>query len=220
MGTWKDLLAGFRDILFPPTCLACDGLVEEDDALFCFLCSQAVDRVPPKIELPEEWNLAGLISPLAYGGALAEALIRCKHGGLPGFARPLTRMAAAGVEFPLQDLIVPVPLHRKRLAARGFNQSALMAGTLAGLLGTPWSPRLLRRIRDTPSQGGRSRAARLENVKGAFAVPGRMGRIVRDRRVLLVDDVWTTGATCRACAAALLGAGAVRVTAFTICRVV
>jgi len=220
MGRWKELFEGFRDILFPPTCLACDGPIEEDGAIFCSLCSRSVDKVPSSIELPEEWNLAGLISPLAYGGALAEALIRCKHGGLPGFARPLTLLAASCAEITLPDVIVPVPLHRKRLAERGFNQSALMAGTLAGLLGRPWSPRLLRRIRDTPSQGGLSRAARRENMKGAFVVAGRMGRSVDGRRVLLVDDVWTTGATCRACGAALLRAGASRVAAFTICRVV
>jgi len=220
MGPWNDLLAGLRDIVFPPSCLACDGSVEEDGAIFCSLCSQAVDEVPARVELPEEWGLAGLLSPLAYGGALSEALIRCKHGRLPGFARPLTLLAARRVEFPFLDLIVPVPLHRKRLAKRGFNQSALMAGTLSGMLGNPWSPGLLGRARNTPSQGGLSRAARVENMKGAFIVPPGKRRHVRDRRVLLVDDVWTTGATCRACAASLLGAGAAEVTAFTICRVV
>ena len=124
------------------------------------------------------------------------------------------------MDFPVLDLIVPVPLHRRRLAGRGFNQSALMARRLSRLLGRPWTPAALSRARDTPSQGGLSRAARMENMKGAFVVPPRKRRYVSGRSLLLVDDVWTTGATCRACAAALRRAGAAAVTAFTICRVV
>jgi ComF family protein len=220
MGLWKNLLAGLRDIVFPPSCLACDGRVHEEGAIFCPLCSATIDEVPSAVELPEGWGLSCLISPLAYGGALSEALIRCKHGGLPGFAGPLALLAARRASFPEPDLVVPVPLHRRRLAKRGFNQSALMAGALSGMLGKPWSPAVLGRARNTPSQGGLSRAARMENVKGAFLVPPRKRGHVGNRRILLVDDVWTTGATCRACAHTLLRAGAAEVTAFTVCRVV
>jgi ComF family protein len=219
MALWKELLAGLRDIVIPPSCLACDGPVRHGDAVFCSLCGSTVEAVPARIELPEAWGLDGLLSPLAYGGALAEALIRCKHGHMPGFAGPLTRLAAGRVDFPDPDLIVPVPLHRRRLTRRGFNQSALMARALSRLLARPWSPAVLGRAKDTPSQGGLSRAARLENVKGAFHVPPRKRRHVSGRSLLLVDDVWTTGATCRACAAALRRAGAASVAAFTICRV-
>lgn len=215
----KDFFGGLVDILFPRSCLACDVSPLDEGRIFCSLCRLTLDEVPTVVELPETWSVNRLLSPLAYGGALAEAVIRCKHGGMPGFARPLARFAAGNVTFPSFDIIIPVPLHRKRLAARGFNQSALMAGTLSSLTGVAWSPSILRRTRDTPSQGGRSRAERLKNMKGAFNISRKNASRLSGEKVLLVDDVWTTGATCRACATALHRAGAREVIAFTLCRV-
>ncbi len=115
-------------------------------------------------------------------------------------------------------LVVPVPLHVTRLRRRGFNQSALLACHVARIRGWPVAIRLLTRRRDTPSQTTLDAGARRANVAGAFAV-GQPGS-ARGRRILLVDDVWTSGATARAVARVLHDDGAVAVDVLTFARVV
>ena len=117
-------------------------------------------------------------------------------------------------------MIVPVPLHRRRLLARRFNQSALLAQALGREAAIEAVPDLLVRTRHTPSQGGLSASARRRNVTGAFAVRKGMADNVRGARVLMVDDVYTTGATVGACTAVLLRAGALAVDVITLARVV
>ena len=117
------------------------------------------------------------------------------------------------------ELIVPVPLHRWRLLRRRYNQAALLAHALGHLADRPVVPDLLVRRRPTPSQGGLGRKGRQRNVAGAFAL--RRGRAdqIRGRRVLLIDDVHTTGATLAECVRALRRAGAAAVDALTLARV-
>jgi ComF family protein len=113
--------------------------------------------------------------------------------------------------------LVPVPLHPRRLAQRGFNQSELLAAAIGRRIGVSLHARALVRRTDTPPQTGLSAVARRRNVAGAFAVRER-GRI-HGRTVVLVDDVFTTGATARACASALRQAGASAVHLLTVARV-
>ncbi len=118
------------------------------------------------------------------------------------------------------DAIAPAPLHRLRLAARRFNQSAMLANGAAASAGVPVIPDLLVRTKPTPTQAGRNRSARADNVRGSFALrPGRAQRIA-GRRVILVDDVLTSGATVAACAKVLLRGGAAAVDVLTLARVV
>ena len=115
--------------------------------------------------------------------------------------------------------MVPVPLHPARLAERGYNQAALLAGGAAAELGCPLHARALARTRHTPQQARLSRSERLDNVIGAFRVRSvSEAAALRGRAVVLVDDVATTGATLSACAAALRAGGAASVTALVIAR--
>jgi ComF family protein len=118
------------------------------------------------------------------------------------------------------DALVPVPLHWRRQWARRFNQSALLAEVIAKVSGVPLARQALKRVKATPQQVGLSQAARARNVQGAFQVPPDGKHEVAGRRLVLVDDVLTSGATMDACARALLRAGAAQVDALTFARVV
>lgn len=157
-----------------------------------------------------------------YDGVLAEVIRRFKYNSWLPLTKPLARCLHAALgrmnssEENQCDLILPIPLHRNRQRHRGFNQSELLASRLAKLTGIPSGARDCVRVRDTPPQTGLRGAERRKNVRGAFAVPHP--ERVRDASILLIDDVLTTGATLDACAAALLEAGAARVTALTLAR--
>ena len=150
-------------------------------------------------------------------------ILAFKHGDrlehAPAFARWLEQ--SAGPLLADAHLVVSVPLHRSRLWRRRYNQAAVLAAGLAGLAGRPHDPLALVRRRATPSQGEMpSASARRKNMRGAFLVPLHKIPAVKGRNILLVDDVFTTGATLDACAAALKAAGATRVDAVTLARVV
>ncbi len=116
------------------------------------------------------------------------------------------------------DLIIPVPLHRKREKSRGYNQAALLSSALSELTGVPWLSEALVRTRNTPPQVSLQAAERITNLKGAFKV--KKAEKVAGRVVLLVDDVFTTGSTLRECAGELSKAGAREVRAATLARAV
>jgi ComF family protein len=166
-------------------------------------------------------------SVLAYDEHSRGLVLGFKHGDrLEGAAAFAAWMARAGAELLTEvDLIAPVPLHRRRLFHRRYNQSAILALAIGRYTGRPVAVDLLRRIRPTPSQGGLSPAGRARNVRGAFAVNQRalakLGNgALAGRRVLLVDDVLTTGATVSTCTRVLRRAGAGGVDVLTLSRVV
>ena len=149
-------------------------------------------------------------APYFYEGVLKDLIQTFKFRPEPGLARLLGGLLVQGLEvhpFPgLPDCVVPVPLHPKRKRRRGFNQSELLARPVARALGTPLETRILVRWRDTDSQIGKGTRARRRNVRGAFRCR-RRGRPA-GLRVLLVDDVLTTGSTVSEAARALRGGGA------------
>jgi ComF family protein len=222
-------------LLWPARCAACDVLVAAE-ASFCVACAPTLLRLGeacPGCALPftgvgcrrcasEPLPFLRARAALAYGGAIADAILRFKHGGHAHLARPLGRVFATAlqVELPHVDALLPVPLHPRRLRARGFNQAielvrgARPAGRPRGW--PPLWPDSLRRIRDTPALGRHSPRERRALVAGAFAVP-HPDR-VRGARLLLVDDVMTTGATLAGCAHALREAGAAEVRVAVLAR--
>jgi ComF family protein len=133
------------------------------------------------------------------------------------FARWLSRAAADLLEEA--EAVVPVPMHRSRLLRRRYNQAAEIARPLCAMAGRSYLPDALVRRRDTDSQGGKSAVGRRRNVAAAFAVPQSRRHQVIGRKLLLIDDVLTTGATAEGCARALLAAGAAQVTLAVVARV-
>ncbi|MBF8250647.1 MAG: amidophosphoribosyltransferase-like protein [Deltaproteobacteria bacterium] len=150
---------------------------------------------------------------LVYDDATAKAIHRFKYGHDTTFSRPLGSMMA---DYPLEsfDLIIPVPLHIKRLRERGFNQSLLLANAIGKRQRIPVDPYILKRIRWTVPQVNLTGRERKVNVRGAFEVCGD----VREKRILIVDDVYTTGATVSECSKVLKESGAKEVCVLTLSR--
>ncbi|MCK9463706.1 MAG: ComF family protein [Proteobacteria bacterium] len=235
------LISSAADLLWPPRCAACDAPirlagVDAERAAFCEACSSSLVRAAsprcPRCGLSFEADggdhLCGrclaepppfesLSARYAYGGALSAAITRFKYGPAPWLAAPLARLLAEGLAHagPI-DLVVPVPLHPRRLRARGFNQAALLASRLPRAIGAPLDTGLLRREVDTPHQAGLTAARRRDALAGVFRARP-CGRL-RGARVLLVDDVATTTATVRSAAAALVAAGAGAVSVLCLAR--
>ena len=233
---------GAVDGLLPPACVACTGATGAHGGL-CPTCWRGVRWIErPYCEVtgaPMAVDLGpGALSPLAiamrppYGRARAAAMFdavprrlvhRLKYEDDTGLAPWMARwMARAGHALLSDaDMVVPVPLHRARQAARRFNQSAELARRVAALAGLPHRPDALRRVRATARQVGMGRTARQRNVAGAFAVPEGVGRgaSLDGARVVLVDDVLTTGATVASATRALLRGGAGSVDVLTFARV-
>jgi len=230
------LFDGLVDLLYPPACAGCGALCPPDPAAFCDLCELAVEPLPspgcrrcaepgsfradtcPRCTaLPPPFGETH--APFIHTGALSRAIHRLKYEDHPELARPLGRLLARrSLGFLArrhEALLCPVPLHASRFRARRYDQSWLLCAELAQLTGRPILSRALERCRATGRQVGQDEAAREANVQGAFAAtPGR----VQGRHVVLVDDVFTTGATVRAAAAAMLAAGASKVDVLTLAR--
>jgi len=197
------------DLLFPPTCAGCGRV----GSLLCPKCRAAVAPAPERT-LPA---LDGVCVGGTYEAPLSNAIQALKYHSATQLAGPLAALLAERVAARCWqvDLVCPVPLHPNRTRARGYNQAALIASALALTLRCPLVE-AAERVRDTPTQTDLNAGERRANVAGAF----RAGPAVQGRRVLLVDDVLTTGATLSACAAALRDAGAVCVFGGTVASAV
>jgi ComF family protein len=195
------------ELLAPSVCAGC-GLTEIGGVGFCGGCRILVEPASEKWRAP-----APDAAVYCYGGPLADGLRSLKYAGRSELAPALGRMLAAEAlaYAGLVDRVVPVPLHVSRLRERGFNQSALLAWPVARALGLPLDTGLLRRVRATMDQAGLAAGARAVNVRGSFfADAARIARR-RGKRVLLIDDVRTTGSTLQAAADALHAAGCAEV---------
>ncbi len=228
------------DALVPPLCLACDAPVAEPGQ-FCAACFSRAHLIAPPLcercgvpfeaagqggaslvcgdcrEHPPSWRRAR--AALAYDAIARRLVLPLKYADRPETARHLAPlMARAGAALLAEaEVIVPVPLHRRRLFERRYNQAAVLAGALSGP-GVPALLDALVRTRPTAPLGELGREERAREIAGAFAVrPARVAAL-RGRRVLLVDDVLTSGATAGACAVVLREAGAASVDVLALAR--
>jgi ComF family protein len=161
-----------------------------------------------------------LRAAVAYGEVARKVALKLKYSGRPGVAETLARFMARHLERGPDALLVPVPLHRWRIWKRGYNQAALIASALARRTGIPADLDLLRRIRATPPLKGLGRRERVRAVRGAFRLRAEGEAALAGRHAVLIDDVFTSGATAGACAKALRRGGAASVTILTWARVV
>ena len=196
-----------------PVCDGCGAAFEADGGAF------AADRCAACIAQP--YAFARARSACVYDEASRGLILKFKHGDQQQFAGLFARwLGRSAAELTADcDAVVPVPLHPLRLLTRRFNQAAEVARPLARAANLDYLPDALNRARATASQGGKSLRGRRLNVKKAFSVSEGGRRSIKGRRILLVDDVLTTGATAEACARAMLDAGARAVDLAVIARV-
>lgn len=225
-------LVGLANVITPPLCLSCHQPLLDHDTL-CPDCWRRIDfiRQPlcDRLGIPLPYDSGtravsaqALAAPPIYGraravarydGVMRDLIHDLKFHDRHDARRLLGRwLAGAGGDLLAEaEVLVPIPLHRWKLLRRRFNQSAILALEVSRLSGLPTDPLALRRTRATRSQLGLSQSQRQINVNGAFSVPPRAAERIAGRRVLLVDDVITTGATISAAARALFQAGAANV---------
>jgi ComF family protein len=229
------------DLAYPPVCLNCEAPLATPDTLCpsCFVDLHPITApLCPVLGLPFDSDqgadalsaeaLADLPpfgrarSAVVYGEVAATIVSRLKYGDRPELARFCARlMAGAGHQlWAGAPILVPVPLHPERQRGRRYNQSAELARALGRLTGLAVQPDLVRRSRKTRQQVGLSGDGRQRNVAGAFAVHPDLLVRTGGRRIVLVDDVYTTGATAKAVTRALLKAGVETVDVVTFARVV
>ena len=238
------LSASFRlalDVALPPLCPSCREPLGDGVGL-CATCWSKLSMIEPpycaRLGIPFTYDpgpgllsMEAIANPPAYDRAraavryddVARSLVHAyKYGDRLDLARLMAGwMARAGRELlDDADALVPVPLHWRRLWARRFNQSASLAAEISSLSKVPVAHGALKRVRPTAQQVGLSKSERADNVQGAFRVPADLKAEVAGRRLILIDDVLTSGATVDTCARALLRAGAIHVDVLVFARVV
>ena len=229
------ILHSLLDFALPPRCAGCGTIVDDVDS-FCGECWRQLEflgsggcarcGLPLKATdaetcgacLAKPPRLDRIRAAVAYDDVSRSIAIRLKYGRKVALARTMSRyMRPLLGDIPEQALLVPVPLHRRRLWQRGFNQSAIVARDLSRRTGLPVAVDVLRRVRPTPPLKGMNMRQRRRTVAGAFRANSTE---LRGRTIVLIDDVFTTGSTANACARVLKRAGAARVDLISWARVV
>jgi len=206
------------DALFPPRCLLCGGL--DVDGPACAGCLGDLPWLETGAQIrPADWQFGPVASAFSYEYPVDRLIVAAKFGRRVPVARGLGELMALGMPVlpHSPEAVVPVPLHWRREAERGFNQAEEIARSLCRARAWPLRSDLCRRVRPTPEQSGLGAADRRKNLRGAFALR-RPDSMRGFRHVMVVDDVVTTGATAEALAGLFAEAGVAEVTLWTVAR--
>lgn len=230
--------SALSDLFFPPTCPFCSSPEVDSGVSICSNCLGSVREIGaplcPQCGLPLPETTPGellcgecLVAPPAYDrarygvkykGAVQEAIKNLKYGGALHAAAALSELLIEAFQRHYEpaefDLILPVPIHRKKLRERGFNQVVVLSQRLSRSVGIPLDRTAFVKSVDTPPQAGLSRKERLSNLRGSFRVARKDA--IENKRILLVDDVATTGSTIREAARTLRKAGSARIDALVL----
>lgn len=234
MKRWKAILVNLLDLMIPPACLACGARIDAQDEIICSDCEAKISIVSgnncPKcgaeVSGPickncsnESFAFDSTDSLFRYAGTIKELIHQLKYHGYVSPAGYLSVLLAeylqSNNEISNYELLCPVPLHRVRKRERGYNQSALIGYAAAQLMNLPYAQPVIR-SHYTRSQTLLSRDKRKKNLHGAFRV--KDPDAVRGKKIILVDDVFTTGSTLNEVAKELKAAGAEKVAAITVAR--
>lgn len=237
---WAQRLQTAVRLIYPPRCLGCGGLVDSDfglcgacwrdtpfiAGLVCDSCgvplpghSEHEEHCDACLAAPPPWGRGR--AALVYHGTARRIVLGLKHGDRHDVVAPAVRWMSLAARPIVSDdmLVVPIPLHVRRLVARRYNQSVLLARGFAVAEGLDWAADALVRTRHSPKLDGKSRQQRYDTLEGIIAPhPGR-GSVLQGRHVLLVDDVLTSGATFAAATSACHAAGATQVSVVALARV-
>jgi ComF family protein len=199
----QSIVDGVLDLVFPPRCAGCGRV----DAEWCEYCQSELAKIPLTIQ---QRNFPGIITIAATGiheAKLRDADVALKYSNTTSLNIPLSNRLIETLRILSWevDLVIPIPMHKSRLAERGYNQAQLLAEPVAEALNLDFRPDAIIRQRATTSQVGLTSQEREENVSGAFLADETQ---LQDKSILLIDDVLTTGSTLAACASAALIAGA------------
>ncbi len=221
--TLRRALRALRDFIFPPMCLFCSRETLPGNSV-CPDCAVTL----PWLNEPFGSTVRAadgcdcLVAPLRYEGRVREAVWRMKFRGetqlIPGLAQLCVQAVSDLAPQEIFDLVVPVPLHRERLRERGYNQAALLARAIGKEIGVPVAEKVLVKHKASAVQHTLSLDQRKENVKGVYSLSGNVDQ-VKGKRVLLVDDIVTSGCTADACAKVLKSGQACRVVAVCVAHV-
>jgi ComF family protein len=235
----RSALRPILDFALPPRCPGC-GAVTDEPHRFCLACWSKLsflgDPCCARCALPFDYGegaeiLCGrcmaeppaydrLRAAVAYGDMARAVALKLKYGGRPSVAETMARFIERHLDASAAPILAPVPLHRWRIWRRGYNQSALIAGILARRAALDAQLDLLERVKATPVLRGMNPRERKAAVRGAFRVNSKRKAGLEGRAVILVDDIYTSGATVNACASILRRAGAARVDVLCWARVV
>lgn len=217
----RDILAAFRDFVYPPLCFVCEKRLDDGAERVCGSCWSSFtplrDDHAVVLELRDRFKNGAVSDFLSCylfekQGSLQDVLHLLKYGGVKTMGLMLGKEIGQRVlrrdGFAEADFLVPVPLHKLKQRERGYNQSEIICRGISDVTGIPLNAKLVLRARYTESQTQLNLQQRRDNVEGAFTIPPKQFPYLETKKIILVDDVITTGSTLNACAEELVKAGA------------
>ncbi|MFZ5801063.1 MAG: ComF family protein [Candidatus Omnitrophota bacterium] len=216
----RDFLNGLLNLIYPNHCLLCKRhSLDAEPLILCQSCTDKLEKNPPPFFRKGNYYFEQCFSPFQYSGPMEDLIHLFKYRNRPQLAKPLSQIMIKFMEeynLALKgfDCLAPIPLHPSKLREREYNQSELLAQPLAAAFNIPLSVGNLQRRRFTQPQSSLKKEARWDNVRGAFAVKEAAG--FTGRKILIVDDLLTTGATCNEAARVLKESGAECVDVLTL----